>query len=191
MRRARALALAALLAVTLAALPACSDDAASSQAPAQESQEAVASAPEDAAAQDEPQAEEENPVPEKTAEGAAPTAFDLSQIPAYDGSPYVELNGNVPALTEADMPAQSESYSPLDALGRCGAAVAVVSPSTMPAEGEERDNIYLQCEQMVAEQMPWMVISHAKNLAGYNPKVEGFYYHPTGVVHMQGVTKSA
>lgn len=141
MRRARALALAALLAVTLAALPACSDDAASPQAPAQESQEAVASAPEDAAAQDEPQAEEKNPVPEKTAEGAAPTAFDLSQIPAYDGSPYVELNGNVPALTEADMPAQSESYSPLDALGRCGAAVAVVSPSTMPAEGEERSSI--------------------------------------------------
>lgn len=59
------------------------------------------------------------------------------------------------------------------------------------AEGDERDAIYHQCEQMVAEEMPWMVISHSKNLAGYSPKVQGFFYHPTGVVHLAGVTKSA
>ncbi len=68
---------------------------------------------------------------------------------------------------------------------------ALIQQGLATEEGEERDNIYLQCEQMVAEQMPWMVISHAKNLAGYNPNVQGFYYHPTGVVHLQGVTKSA
>ena len=47
---------------------------------------------------------------------------------------------------------------------------ALIQQGLATAEGEERDNIYLQCEQMVAEQMPWMVISHAKNLAGYNPR---------------------
>ena len=35
------------------------------------------------------------------------------------------------------------------------------------------------------------VVSHSKNLAAYSPKVKGFFYHPTGVVHMEGVTKSA
>lgn len=68
---------------------------------------------------------------------------------------------------------------------------ALIQQGLATEEGDERDQIYLQCEQMVAEQMPWMVISHAKNLAGYNPNVQGFYYHPTGVVHMQGVTKTA
>lgn len=68
---------------------------------------------------------------------------------------------------------------------------ALIQQGLATEEGDDRDQIYLQCEQMVAEQMPWMVISHAKNLAGYNPNVQGFYYHPTGVVHMQGVTKTA
>ena len=68
---------------------------------------------------------------------------------------------------------------------------ALIQQGLATEEGAERDEIYKQCEQMVAEQMPWMVISHAKNLAGYSPKVQGFYYHPTGVVHLEGVTKSA
>ena len=139
--RARALALAILVAISLAALPACSDDAPSPQAPAQESQEAVATAPESAADPEEPQAQEADPAPEEPAGQAEPTAFDLSQVPAYDGSPYATVNGNVPTIGEADLPAASESYAPLDSLGRCGAAIAVVSPSTMPAEGEERGSI--------------------------------------------------
>lgn len=139
--RARALALAILVAISLAALPACSDDAPSPQAPAQESQEAVATAPESAADPEEPQAQEADPAPEEPAGQAEPAAFDLSQVPAYDGSPYVTVNGNVPTIGEDDLPAASESYAPLDHLGRCGAAIAVVSPSTMPAEGEERGSI--------------------------------------------------
>lgn len=68
---------------------------------------------------------------------------------------------------------------------------ALIQQGLATNEGEERNKIYLQCEQMVADQMPWMLISHSKNLAGYSPKVKGFFYHPTGVVHMAGVTKSA
>ncbi len=68
---------------------------------------------------------------------------------------------------------------------------ALIQQGLATEEGDARNEIYKQCEQMVADQMPWMVISHSKNLAGYSPKVQGFYYHPTGVVHMEGVTKSA
>lgn len=138
---ARALALTVLLAVALAVLPACSGDDSSPQAPGSASQEVVATTPEEPEDQEEPPAEEADPAPEAPTEPSAPVAFDLSQVPAYDGSPSAAINDNVPTIDEDDIPAQSESYAPLDALGRCGAAVAVVSPSTMPAEGEERGSI--------------------------------------------------
>ena len=68
---------------------------------------------------------------------------------------------------------------------------ALIQEGLETEDGDDRDNIYLQCEQIVAEEIPWMLISHAKNLAGYNPNVQGFYYHPTGVVHMEDLTKTA
>ena len=138
---ARALALTVLLAVALAVLPACSGDDSSPQAPGSVSQEVVATTPEEPEGQGEPPTEEADPAPEEPTEPSAPVAFDLSQVPAYDGSPSAAINDNVPTIDEDDIPAQSETYAPLDALGRCGAAVAVVSPSTMPAEGEERGSI--------------------------------------------------
>ncbi|HJG30270.1 MAG TPA: DNA/RNA non-specific endonuclease [Collinsella ihuae] len=67
-------------------------------------------------------------------------AFDYAQVPPYTGSPYTEIDGNVPALsTEDAVGAPAESYAPLDALGRCGAAFAIVSLDTMPTE--ERGSI--------------------------------------------------
>lgn len=73
--------------------------------------------------------------------GSTAAEFDFAQVPSYSGSPYVTINNNVPDLTEEGLPSSSESYAPLDSLGRCGTAIAVVSPSTMPAEGEERGSI--------------------------------------------------
>ncbi|BAK44328.1 ABC transporter substrate-binding protein [Eggerthella sp. YY7918] len=58
-------------------------------------------------------------------------------------------------------------------------------------DGDERDAIYLKCEEMVAEKQPWVLISHSKNLLGINPKVKDFYYHPTGVAFFKGVSKEA
>ncbi len=59
----------------------------------------------------------------------------LSEIPEYAGSPYAEINGNVPDFREEDLTAESfESYSDLDALGRCGAAYASVGEDLMPTE---------------------------------------------------------
>ena len=61
--------------------------------------------------------------------------FQLSDIPEYSGSPYVAVNGNVPYFSESDLTDVSfESYSDLDALGRCGVAYASVSTDTMPTE---------------------------------------------------------
>lgn len=61
--------------------------------------------------------------------------FQLSDIPEYSGSPYVAVNGNVPYFSESDLTDVSfESYSDLDALGRCGVAYASISTDTMPTE---------------------------------------------------------
>ena len=65
----------------------------------------------------------------------APTWFDPASVPAYDGSPSVEVNGNVPFFAEADFARQSfEEYSPLDARGRCGSAFALIGEETLPTE---------------------------------------------------------
>ncbi len=56
-------------------------------------------------------------------------------IPVFSGSPYVEINGNVPFFTDEDKAKTTfESYSELDSLGRCGVAYACVSRKLMPIE---------------------------------------------------------
>ena len=67
-------------------------------------------------------------------------AITLDEIPSYTGQPFVVLNENIPAFHAEDLAANSyEQYSELDALGRCGAAVACIGLSTMPTE--ERESI--------------------------------------------------
>lgn len=61
--------------------------------------------------------------------------IDLSSIPAFSGSPYVALNDNIPAFTDADLTTESfETYSSLDSLGRCGVAYACIGQDLMPTE---------------------------------------------------------
>ena len=78
-------------------------------------------------------------------EGLLPQApqspsYTLEEVPEYAGAPYVILNDNIPDFPEEDMTASSfESYSPLDALGRCGTAYANVGEDLMPTE--ERGSI--------------------------------------------------
>lgn len=63
------------------------------------------------------------------------TAFDLSNISKFSGSPYVAVNDNNPYFTESDYTTKSfENYAPLDSLGRCGVAYANVGIDTMPTE---------------------------------------------------------
>ena len=59
----------------------------------------------------------------------------IEQSLAYNGSPYEQLNGNVPAFTEQEITDKSfEYYSELDSLGRCGAATACIGQDIMPTE---------------------------------------------------------
>lgn len=59
-----------------------------------------------------------------------------SDVPAYDGSPYVEVNENVPSFTDREKQKTKafESYSRLDSMGRCGTAYANVCKDIMPTE---------------------------------------------------------
>lgn len=65
---------------------------------------------------------------------ASSAGLDLSNLPTYAGTPYAIVSNNQPALTIEDANGAAESYSPLDSLGRCGVAMAVVSKDTMPTE---------------------------------------------------------
>ena len=75
--------------------------------------------------------------------GGVGEAYDiLSNLPVYDGSTFEVINGNIPYFTESELDVRGyELYSPLDSLGRCGAALASVGTDTMPAEDEKRGSI--------------------------------------------------
>lgn len=67
-------------------------------------------------------------------------SIDLSNIPEYNGEPYIAVNGNVPFFEDTEVTATSfEEYSDLDNLGRCGVAMASVGQDIMPTE--ERGSI--------------------------------------------------
>ncbi|MCR5479339.1 MAG: DNA/RNA non-specific endonuclease [Ruminococcus sp.] len=61
--------------------------------------------------------------------------FNPSLIPTYSGSAYVAINGNIPFFSASDMTTKAyETYSPLDNLGRCGAAMSCIGRELMPTE---------------------------------------------------------
>lgn len=62
----------------------------------------------------------------------------LREIPEYSGKPYITINENQPNFSADELSSQSfERYSPLDALGRCGVAVANLGTETMPTSKRE------------------------------------------------------
>ncbi|MDO4437323.1 MAG: DNA/RNA non-specific endonuclease [Coriobacteriaceae bacterium] len=71
--------------------------------------------------------------------GACAANFDFAQVPWYTGNPYTVIADNVPAFTKEDEEEAAEAYAPLDELGRCGTAFAIVSREVMPAA--ERESI--------------------------------------------------
>lgn len=69
------------------------------------------------------------------AEPSGAAVVTAENMPQYAGEPYAVINGNVPSFDESDFTDQSfETYSELDALGRCGAAYANVGSDLMPTE---------------------------------------------------------
>ena len=66
----------------------------------------------------------------------------VSDIPEYQGNPYVIINDNIPTFSKKDYNSEAfETYSDLDNLGRCGVAYAKIGKETMPADDEERQSI--------------------------------------------------
>lgn len=74
------------------------------------------------------------------ATNAPPITID--DIPAYSGTAYVALNGNVPYFIEDEITTTAfESYAELDPLGRCGVAFACIGKEIMPNDDAERGEI--------------------------------------------------
>jgi DNA-entry nuclease len=70
------------------------------------------------------------------------TAFDISQLPPYSGSPSCMVNGNVPYFTSEDLTTVSyESYGELDSLGRCTTAIACLGQDLMPTDTNREINM--------------------------------------------------
>lgn len=71
------------------------------------------------------------------------TSYNLSDIPEYEGKPYVTINNNIPYFDEDDYTTESfEKYSNLDAkFGRCGVAYANICKEIMPSENDEREDL--------------------------------------------------
>ena len=64
----------------------------------------------------------------------------MSVVPAYSGSPYVEINNGTPLFKEYEIIAGSfEYYSSLDELGRCDVCMASIGEDIMPTK--ERESI--------------------------------------------------
>ncbi len=61
--------------------------------------------------------------------------ISLDEIPEYKRSAYVEINGGDPYFKDNEITDEAfESYSELDALGRCGVAFACIGIELMPTE---------------------------------------------------------
>ncbi|AKN30232.1 ABC transporter substrate-binding protein [Clostridium carboxidivorans P7] len=56
--------------------------------------------------------------------------------------------------------------------------------------GDERNKIYSQIQDITAKDVPWLPISHAQALAAYSPKVTNFKVHPTGSIFFSKVDKN-
>lgn len=70
-------------------------------------------------------------------------SYNLTDIPEYEGEPYVIINNNIPYFDEEEYTTKAfEKYSTLDSKsGRCGTAFANICKEIMPANSEKREDI--------------------------------------------------
>jgi DNA-entry nuclease len=101
--------------------------------------EAAVTAPELSVPLEDQSAETDGSEPGEEDKGSAETPiYTLENLPDYSGSPYVELNGNVPEFSEDLFTTESyEFYTDLDQLGRCGTCYANIGQDLMPTEDRE------------------------------------------------------
>lgn len=66
--------------------------------------------------------------------------FDISMVEEFSGTPYQEINNNIPYFTQDEITNNSfEQYNELDNLGRCTYTIASIGKDLMPIE--ERGSI--------------------------------------------------
>ncbi len=64
--------------------------------------------------------------------------FSLDSVPAYDGEPFTEVNGNIPYFQEKELTSAAfKRFTVLDKSGRCSTATACLGPETIPSEPRE------------------------------------------------------
>lgn len=70
-------------------------------------------------------------------------SYNLSNVPKYEGNPYVIINNNIPFFDKDNYTTESfENYSELDDLyGRCGVAYANICKEVMPSNNDERGEL--------------------------------------------------
>lgn len=66
---------------------------------------------------------------------------------------------------------------------------ALLAKAKATPNGDERNALYGQIQDIAAKDSPWINISHAKQMAAYSPKVKNFYLHPTGSIFFKNVDK--
>lgn len=66
----------------------------------------------------------------------------------------------------------------------------MIAKGTSTEKGVDRDMIYAQAEQYIADLAVWLPISHANNLSAYAPAVQNYYYHPTGNIFFKEMYKA-
>ena len=64
----------------------------------------------------------------------------------------------------------------------------LAEPASTP-NGEERNAIYAQMEQKIADECVWLPISHQENLSAYLSNVHNYIAHPTGNVFLSQTYK--
>ncbi|MCM1327434.1 MAG: DNA/RNA non-specific endonuclease [Bacteroidales bacterium] len=68
-------------------------------------------------------------------ESVGSSSFSIDEIAPYSGTPYIEVNNNIPYFSETDLTVEPfERYSDLDEQGRCGTAYANICTDIMPTE---------------------------------------------------------
>ncbi len=80
-------------------------------------------------------AEPAGQTPAQTVSSTASDEITLDNLPDYSGEPYVTLCGGEPEFSDDELTTDVfETYSELDALGRCGVAYANICQTLMPTE---------------------------------------------------------
>lgn len=66
---------------------------------------------------------------------------------------------------------------------------ALIMQALETPNGEERNQLYSQAEQILAEDCPWLPLTHMTVLSAYNPAVQGYYMHATCNVFFAEMSK--